>query len=55
MDNRSTKQKISDAALDLFSTQGFEATSVSQIAYEVGISKASVYQPFCKQGKFWTA
>lgn len=49
MDNRSTKQKISDAALDLFSTQGFEATSVSQIAYEVGISKASVYSHFASK------
>ena len=49
MDNRSTKQKILDAALDLFSTQGFEATSVSQIAYEVGIRKASVYSHFASK------
>lgn len=46
MDNRSTKQKILDAALELFSTQGFEATSVSQIADEVSIRKASVYSHF---------
>lgn len=46
MDNRSTKQKILDAALDLFSTQGFDATSVSQIADEVGIRKASIYSHF---------
>lgn len=46
MDNRSTKQKILDAALDLFSTQGFDATSVSQIADEVGIRKASMYSHF---------
>ena len=49
MDNRSTKQKILDAALELFSTQGFEATSVSQIAYEVGIRKASVYSHFASK------
>ena len=49
MDNRSTKQKILDAALELFSTQGFEATSVSQIAYEVGIRKASVYSYFASK------
>ncbi len=49
MDNRSTKQKILDAALDLFSTQGFEATSVSQIADEVGIRKASVYSHFASK------
>ncbi len=49
MDNTSTKQKILDAALDLFSTQGFEATSVSQIADEVGIRKASVYSHFASK------
>ena len=49
MDNRNTKQKILDAALDLFSTQGFEATSVSQIADEVGIRKASVYGHFASK------
>lgn len=49
MDNRSTEEKILDAALDLFSTQGFEATSVSQIADEVGIRKASVYSHFASK------
>ena len=46
MDNQSTKQKILDTTLDLFSTQGFEPTSVSQIADAVGIRKASVYSHF---------
>lgn len=49
MDNRSTRQKILDAALDLFSTQGFEATSVSQIADMVGIRKASMYSHFASK------
>lgn len=49
MDNRSTRQKILDAALDLFSTQGFEATSVSQIADRVGIRKASMYSHFASK------
>lgn len=51
MDNRSTKQKVLDAALDLLSTQGFEATSVSQIADEVGIRKASMYSHFASKLK----
>ena len=46
IDSKSTKKKILDAALDLFSTQGFEATSVLQIADAVGIRKASVYSHF---------
>lgn len=41
-----TKQKILNAALDLFSTQGYEATSMLQIAESVGIKKASLYSHF---------
>ncbi|MGN0316140.1 MAG: TetR/AcrR family transcriptional regulator, partial [Fusicatenibacter sp.] len=37
---------ILEAALDLFSVQGFEATSLSQIADAVGIRKASLYSHF---------
>ena len=40
MDKGNTKRAIITAALDLFSTQGFEATSISQIADAVGIRKA---------------
>ena len=39
----STKQKILEAALELFSVQGYEATSISQLAEAVGIRKASLY------------
>ena len=35
-----------EAALDLFSVQGFEATSISQITNSVGIRKASLYSHF---------
>ena len=41
-----TKQEILDVALELFSVQGFEATSISQIADAVGIRKASLYSHF---------
>lgn len=41
-----TKQVILAAALDLFSTQGFEATSMQQIAEAVGIRKPSLYSHF---------
>ena len=46
MEKGNTKQEILEAALDLFSVQGFEATSVSQIADAVGIRKASLYSHF---------
>ncbi len=41
-----TKQEILEKALDLFSVQGYEATSISQIAEAVGIRKASMYSHF---------
>ncbi len=43
---KNTKQDILAAALDLFSVQGYEATSISQIADAVGIRKASLYSHF---------
>lgn len=43
---KNTKQEILEAALDLFSVQGFEATSISRIASAVGIRKASLYSHF---------
>lgn len=44
-----TRQEILDAALELFSTQGYEASSVSQIAEAVGIRKASLYSHFASK------
>ena len=46
MEKGNTKQEILEAALDLFSVQGFEATSISQIAGAVGIRKASLYSHY---------
>ena len=46
MDRGNTKREILDAALELFSVQGFEATSIAQIAGTVGIRKASLYSHF---------
>lgn len=46
MEKANTKSEILNAALDLFSKQGYEATSISQIADAVGIRKASLYSHF---------
>ena len=46
MERGNTKQEILEASLELFSVQGFEATSISQIASAVGIRKASLYSHF---------
>lgn len=48
-ESSSTKQKILNVSLELFSTHGFEATSLSQIAEAVGIRKASLYSHFASK------
>jgi AcrR family transcriptional regulator len=40
---RDTKAAIHRAAVELFSTQGYEKTSLREIAEQVGITKASLY------------
>ena len=40
---RDTKAEIHRAAVELFSTQGYEKTSLREIAEQVGITKASLY------------
>lgn len=46
MEINNTKDKILEAALELFSTNGFEATSVGDIAKAVGIRTPSLYSHF---------
>lgn len=49
MDRGNTKEQILDVALDLFSVQGYEATSIAQIADAVGLRKASLYSHFASK------
>lgn len=44
--DKKTKERIVEAAIDLFSKKGFEAVSMQDIAREVGIKKASIYSHF---------
>jgi AcrR family transcriptional regulator len=45
-ESTSTKEKILDQALTLFSARGYDATTVAQIAEAVGIKAPSVYKHF---------
>lgn len=55
MDKRNTKQRILDAALDLFSVKGFDGVSIKEIAAQVGIKDSSLYKHFpSKQAMFDT-
>ena len=44
-----TKEKITETALDLFSQRGYDGVSVRDIARAVGIRESSIYNHF--QGK----
>ena len=43
---RSTREKILDAAIDLFSQRGFNGVSVREITGKVGIKESSLYNHF---------
>lgn len=46
MEKSNTREEIVEAALELFAVNGYEATSISQLADAVGIRKASLYSHF---------
>ena len=46
MDNSSTKERIMDAAIKLFSDRGYDVVSMRDIAAMVGIKAASIYNHF---------
>jgi AcrR family transcriptional regulator len=43
---KTTKQKIFDSAIDLFSKKGFSGVSIREIARSVGIKESSLYNHF---------
>lgn len=42
----STRDRIFEAAVDLFSTRGYHGTSIREIARQVGIKESSIYNHF---------
>ncbi len=47
MDAKSdTRQRILDVALDLFTEQGYDGTSLREIAEQLGVTKAALYYHF---------
>lgn len=43
---KSTKEKIFDTSIDLFSKKGFDAVSIREIGREVGIRESSIYNHY---------
>ena len=48
-DAASTRERILDVALDLFSDQGYDATSLREIAERLGVTKAALYYHFASK------
>ena len=46
IEEKTTKEKIFEAAIDLFAKKGFDATPMREIAEAVGIKKASLYSHY---------
>src|SRR5580704_437683 len=44
-----TRERILDIALELFTTQGYDKTSLRQIAERMGFSKAAIYYHFASK------
>jgi AcrR family transcriptional regulator len=50
-----TRERILDAALDLFSEHGFDGSSLQQIADRLGLTKAALYYYFRSKDELLTA
>jgi AcrR family transcriptional regulator len=50
-----TRERILDIALDLFTTQGYDKTSLRQIADRLGFSKAAIYYHFASKDEILLA
>ncbi len=50
-----TRQRLLRVAIDRFGTQGFRATSVSQLSRDAGLTPAAAYAYFADKDAYWTA
>jgi AcrR family transcriptional regulator len=49
LEPRSTRERILDISLELFTSQGYDKTSLRQIAERLGFSKAAIYYHFASK------
>ncbi len=54
-DGKSTKDRILEIAIDLFSRNGFNGVSIRDIAREVGIKESSIYNHYRSKDEILTA
>src|SRR5690606_26087036 len=53
-EGRDTRRQILEAALDLFSTDGYDGTSIKQIAEQVGLRDSALYGHFGSKAEIRT-
>ena len=52
---KDTKERILEAALDLFSQNGYDGTNVRELTASLGLVKASVYKHFGSKEDIWNS
>ena len=52
---KDTKERILDAALEMFSKKGYEATNVRDITASLGIVKSGAYKHYASKEEIWNA
>lgn len=50
---QSTKERILDVALELFSQRGYEGTTLRDLAAELGLSKSALYKHYISKENIW--
>jgi AcrR family transcriptional regulator len=51
----STKQRLIEAAVQLFSRQGYSGTNTYELAHGADVNQASLFRHFSKEDLFWAA
>ena len=49
-----TKERILEAALELFAQSGYSGTSMNDIAKQLGITKGALYKHYTGKQEIWT-
>ena len=53
MQEKTTRERILDAAEDLFAAQGYQATTIAQVAQAVGVQGPALYKHFASKSELF--
>ena len=52
---KDTKERILEAALDMFSKKGYEGTNIRELAASLGLVKSGIYKHYESKEAVWNA